>query len=79
MEHIDKCLTCTRADCPGYCPSRRIWNRGKTWGKRYGGRTIREWSQETGIGWNTLYMRLVVYGWDLDRAVKTPARRWGGA
>lgn len=78
MPDIDKCLTCTRNDCPGYCPTRRGGSRGKTWGRRYGGKTIREWSRETGIPWPTLYQRIEVRGWDVDRATTTPKRLWGG-
>lgn len=34
--------------------------------------TVGEWSTIVGIAQNTIRMRLDVYGWDADRAIKTP-------
>lgn len=58
----------TRVGCGG--------NRFYTYkGKR---RTLKEWSEETGIKYHTLYRRLVVYDWPVGRALTENVRLRGG-
>ena len=64
--------------------------RGDTWGERHGSmyrslervvealghrRTLREWSAAYGVSAKTIAARLA-HGWDADRAVSCPVRRW---
>jgi len=44
----------------------------------YDGRvlTIKEWSKQLNISYNTLRMRLLAYHWPIDKALKSQVRGW---
>ena len=71
---IQDCLNCTLPTCDGRC-KRRGSTKGKTWGQRYDGKTIRELSQESGVAIPTIRARLRM-GWPLEDAVR-PVTRYG--
>lgn len=70
---IHDCLHCTRLTCDGLCQGHGKGTKGKTWGQRFGGKTIRELSQESGVAIPTIRARLRV-GWPLDEAVRPVVR-----
>lgn len=69
----------------GYSPDNCRWatkveqdnNRSSNVLFTYGGRTqnVKQWSDELGINYSTLYRRLVVNRWEIDRALFTPIRK----
>ena len=65
---IQDCLNCPLPTCDGRC-KRRGGTKGKTWGQRYGGKTIRELSQESGVAIPTIRARLRM-GWPLEEAIR---------
>lgn len=71
---IQDCLNCPYPECDGRC-KRRGSTKGKTWGQRYGGKTIRELSQESGVAIPTIRARLRM-GWPLEEAVR-PVTKYG--
>lgn len=41
-------------------------------------KTISQWAEELGFNTNTLYARIVTYGWNIERAMTEPVQKHGG-
>lgn len=50
--------------------NRKITFNGKT-------QSVKEWSEELGFVYNTLYARIFHFGWDTEKAFTTPVRGEG--
>jgi hypothetical protein len=65
---------------PGNCrwasPEVQMSNRSNTRNLTYEGRTqsVAQWAREFGLNRNVLFNRITIYGWDTERALKTPPR-----
>ena len=81
-------LTLDRIDgSQGYCPENCRWVDYKTQARnrannRYyesestkESHMLCEWSEKTGISRETLYARIQIYGWSVDRAINTPVMK----
>lgn len=75
-------LTIDRINVNGnYAPSNCRWVTMKDQARNtranavFNGKCLAEWSEETGIPYDTLKARLQRYGWPLERAISEPVRR----
>lgn len=78
---IDRCLNCTRKTCTGNCAYYRDPDapRKKRGGKKYAYQgemlTLGEISMRCGISIQTLYTRVVRYGWSVEDAARLKVER----
>lgn len=79
-------LSIDRIDVDGdYCPENCRWTDWSTQNKNrcssinveYNGKTVNlvDLADMVGIRYGTLYQRIHLYGWPIDRAIKTPVRK----
>lgn len=79
-------LTLDRREVDGdYAPENCRWadrdtqieNRSVTLWFEFEGRrlTLKQWAEEIGCGYDTLYNRLVTLGWSVEKAIMTPIRK----
>jgi hypothetical protein len=80
-------LTIERVNVNGnYCPENCRWVDRKEQANNtrtnlfieYNGetRTLSQWAEHIGIKMNTLYQRIVIAGWPIEKAMITPTRHW---
>lgn len=77
IDRIDNSMEYSPANCRWVDRTTQARNRSSNVTYTHNGKTltIPEWSELTGITPSTLYSRLTRYGWTVEKALTTPARR----